>query len=97
MKNKVSYEWVVEHVDEHGDIQDTHQVDSYSEALMEGKTYHRKDIALVRDRYNDVVGVIERGYAYVNSKSEISTQFCSGQKVPQRYIDEVDGVRNEIV
>lgn len=89
-KNDVYYEWVVEQVDEHDDIQDTYAVDSYQEALKEDSTYARKCIALKRDKGNDDDGVVERGYAYVVD-GNIEERFCSGQKVPAKYLREVTG------
>lgn len=53
IKSEVYYEWVVEHVDEYGDIQDTYAADSYVEAYQEIPTYDQKSIALKRDRGNE--------------------------------------------
>lgn len=87
-KYEIIYEWVVEQVDEHGDIQDTYAVDSYKEAVDEESTYSTKDIALVRDKGNDEETVVERGYAYVQD-GILEERFCSGQKVPANYLKEV--------
>ena len=50
--NKVNYEWCIEFVDEHGDIQDHHHADKLSDLRMnftdDDHTYH-KQLVLVRD------------------------------------------------
>lgn len=88
IKNEVYYEWVVEQVDEHGDIQDTYQASSYKEAVEEETTHQVKQIALKRDKGNDDDGVVERGYAYVVD-GILAERFDSGQKVPAKYLKEV--------
>lgn len=90
MKSDVVYEWIVEQVDEHGDIQDTYAVDSFKEAISEDVTYHRKDIAIVRERGNEDDGLLDRGYAYVIMNNYLSRSFCSGHKVPNKFIQEVE-------
>ena len=50
--NKVNYEWFIEFVDEHGDIQDHHHADKLSDLRKnftdDDHTYH-KQLVLVRD------------------------------------------------
>ena len=50
--NKVNYEWCIEFVDEHGDIQDHHHADKLSDLRKnftdDDHTYH-KQLVLVRD------------------------------------------------
>jgi hypothetical protein len=56
--NRVTYEWCIEFVDEHGDIQDHHHADKLSDLRMnftdDDHTYH-KQLVLVRDIWEVVV------------------------------------------
>ena len=89
MKSEIFYEWVVEHVDEHGDIQDIDHHDDFISAWMEPMKKFGKQIALKRDVGNDEDGLILRGYAYVKEGKYIETDFSCGHKVPMRFQKEV--------
>lgn len=93
MRNEIIYEWDIETVDEHGDIQDHDHRDKLSE-------YHKDDInkdtvlVLVRDRGNDEEGVLDRQWAYttiVDGKHTLPTHFEDGRgcKVPKRFHTEL--------
>ncbi len=69
MATKVSYEWDIETVDAHGDIQDHHHADKLIELTRlwndgpDVETTRR--IVLVRDVICEIDGLIDRTWAYV--------------------------------
>jgi hypothetical protein len=103
-RDKVSYEWAVECVDEFDDVQDIYFADSYAEAVAsqtseaESDVYSEVRIALVRTEGNDDDGINWRGYSYVRDGA-LEPQFSTyhpdgrpandGPDVPQRFHKEV--------
>ena len=91
MKKEIVYEWAIEHVDENGDIQDLDHHDDFMSAWVEPVTHFGKNIALSRNKGNEEDGLCERGYAYIKNKS-LEQYFCSGHKVPEKFLQEVKKV-----
>ena len=90
-KNRTSYEWVYEDVDQYGDINDPIYTDSAKDALSwiastgEGLT---AQIALVRTFGSEANGIEQRDYAYA-ANGELPTEFPEEDcKVPKRYREE---------
>jgi hypothetical protein len=99
MKTIVSIEWLVEEIDSDGDIIDVHHVDSYAEAVRFARVCRvendvKTDIGLVRDRGNDLEGIIDRQWAYVDH-GKLPERFDwgggedGGAKVPAKYHREI--------
>lgn len=92
MRNKVSYEWVFEEYDEHGDIVDPLFSDTLQDALSnvpDIQPHNTYGVALVRSIGNDEDGLINRQYAYIDKDNKLPLEFGEGQKVPYRYHREV--------
>ena len=90
---KVSYEWIVETLDEHGDIEDVCQWDNFAEALKAQKgTGGRSDLVLVRDVWQDDGNLVCREWAYIKD-GKLPEHFGVGQSgtpVPKRFHREVE-------
>lgn len=78
----VKYEWDVETVDDHGDVLD-HDHDASLSALL-----HRhhdigngEQLALVRDVGDDIEGLLDRTWAYVE-EGELDEFFCTASGTP---------------
>ena len=84
---KVDYEWVLEVLDEHDDI-DPHPCTSYAECWEESKDHERFDIVLVRDMGDEYRGILDRQWAYVDKDGNFDDGF--DRPVPQRYQKEVE-------
>ena len=92
IKNKVFYEWTAEWLDEHGDIQECQHIDfkewpvdcSLVDGCVEAK------LALKRFFGSEANGLQEVGYAYVSGDGFLEPGFDTGQKVPQRYIEQCE-------
>ena len=82
MPRRVFYEWAVEQVDEHDDIQDVNHYDTLAEtgypALYDGER-----LVLIRDVmvWNDLY---DRQWAYVENHM-LPRDFDAGAKVPQTF------------
>lgn len=84
---KTTYEWVAEEVDDFGDVIDPHFEDTRAGAERviprEGCAIA---IALVRNTHCGIDGdLLDRGYAYLNSKGDLPARFDNGEKVPKRF------------
>lgn len=93
MTNKVSYEWVFEEYDEHGDIIDPLFYDHFPQAQEQIEEFafvrgHTCAVALVRDLGSAEEGLVDRGYAYVSGTS-VPDLFDNGETVPQRFKKQV--------
>lgn len=91
MKDKVSYEWVCEPLDEHGDIIDPLFGDTLAEVIRFGLKYKGAAefaYALVRNVGNDIDGIKDREYAYLDHLAQLPDEFPSGAQVPQRFHQE---------
>lgn len=91
-KRQVHYEWVVEWMDEHGDIQDLDHgnklsdfPDDHFEVRYEGGS---TAVALQRRAGCEADGLDELGYAYVKN-GELPDEFDCFHKVPQRFKDQL--------
>ena len=87
----VSYEWVAEHVDEHGDIIDPLHGDTFAELNTDLDTFAdavRVDVALCRREGDDDEGEWDRQYAYVKD-GKLPETFEGGCRVPKRFHEEI--------
>lgn len=91
MRNRVSYEWDIETVDEHGDIIDHDHRDKVSDFFfdrvkkaMSGKGC---ELVLVRDEWDECDSLVDRSWAYVtDSKLPECFTYANdrrGAKVPK--------------
>ena len=89
MRNQSVYEWVIEELDEFGDIIDPEYFDSLkSHGKIEVSETMR--LALVWEYGNDVDGEQDRAYAYVDPETtKLPEEFENGRAVPQRFHQEL--------
>ena len=86
MRDKITYEWTAEQIDEHGDIQDADHADKRRE-LDTDVRYTSVDVGVVRTYGNDD-GVMGRTWAYIED-GILPDHFCDGTIVPQRFHKEI--------
>ena len=89
----VGYEWVIEAVDEYGDIQSITHADILSKAFEYKDFFHtegweRVEIGLVRDVGDDIDGLQNRQWAYLED-DKLPATFDGGAKIPKRFLEEV--------
>ncbi len=87
----IGYDWIVETVDEHGDIVDADVSTKLVDALFamrfplpENQHY---ELGLVRDRGSFSKGLVDRQWAYVEN-GVLPSVFDEGAKVPKKYLSE---------
>lgn len=92
----VGYEWIVEVVDEDGDILDTTAWPTAREAVfhMADKLPdgHGYDFGLVRNDGDDVEGLADRQWAYVRNGA-LPDEFDGGAAIPKRLREELRGAQ----
>lgn len=81
-RDRVSYEWTAEEVDENGDIVDS----DFAEKLRDLDTSGRR-VALVRQLGNSHDGVTHREWAYPED-GKLPEEFSAGAAVPKRFLQE---------
>ena len=87
MRHEISYEWVIEELDEHGDITDCNHWDSLvqsseNRSILSGPF----DIGLVFNKGNNDDGLVEREYVYIDKSTLLlPPEFDNGRKVPSRF------------
>ena len=96
-RSKVTYEWTAEASDEYGDIIDSHfdeTIDGakgYGGNLREQYPDAKIEYALVRTAGNEVDGITERHYAYLDDRGFLPDRFSTsayemdGPDVPKRF------------
>jgi hypothetical protein len=94
----VSYEWIVEQVDEHGDIVDTDAHTKAADALAAADRWeaqqppgHSIAIGLTRNTGDADSGLTGRSWAYITD-GKLAERFTQGDAdgiVPKRYHDEL--------
>lgn len=86
----VSYEWVTEELDEHGDIAYVNGWGSFLGAVTFAKSLapQKVDIALTASWGHEDVGLKDREYAYLEG-GKLPDTLDGGHKVPKRFHDEV--------
>ena len=96
MRGKVFYEWVVEEVDQYGDIQDVSHWASFEEAMNVRNQWLKTqgcasvEIASIRGVGDEDDGLHYRGYAYVNLDTlTIESRYCCGSKVPKHVTKQI--------
>lgn len=83
MRNKTTYEWRVNQVDEHGDINDINFFDTYAEAANFMCLEDFQSIELTKVIGNDDNGIVDRAYATVDFDLwELPETFDDGSKIP---------------
>lgn len=86
MKQEIIYEWWLEEIDEYGDIVDH----DFSETICWDKVDKNHQLCLVRRKGDEVEGLAENLYAYVDG-GELPNCFDeSSIKVPKRYKEELN-------
>lgn len=93
-RNTVDYEWDVEVLDEHGDIEDHHFHVSAMDMVKEHTENPQSDMVLVRSVGNNDDGVVDRLWAYVKDGKlpeyfEDSNRRDTGYRVPKRFHEEL--------
>jgi hypothetical protein len=84
MNTITRYEWLLESIDEHGDVDEVDGHDSREAALAAAKP--ADSVALVRHVFDTRdEGQIGRGYAYIDSAGSLPEYFDDGSKVPKRF------------
>jgi hypothetical protein len=89
MKYKVIHEWLVESVDQHGDIIDSNCYPTLTDAISttldcpEGMDYYR--IGLVRDEGNDDAGLVDRQWAYILNDGTLEDEYSKGAIIPEKF------------
>ena len=110
MFNKaVSFEWVVEHVDECGDIHEHEFTDNLSKDkfvqeqikdVLEGTQFWKgltPRLALIRDYGSDAEGLLGRAYAYtsmVDGELVLPEQTELGHKIPDRFRNQLKRIQS---
>ena len=88
----VSYEWVAEPVDQHGDIIDPIFGDTFNDVRdVDAADFENAvavNIALVRNVGNDDQGLQDRQYAYLTG-GILPNEFNEGADVPVRFIRQI--------
>ena len=89
MKYQVIHEWLVESVDQYGDIIDSNCYPTLADAIRttlgcpEGQDYYR--IGLVRDEGNDVDGLVDRQWAYIQNDGTLPDKYSKGAIIPKKF------------
>ena len=87
IKRTVSYEWRVEQTNtDTDDIEDSYEIDLTELSSVDPLECCDVILTLRRMAGTDANGMDEQGYAYVIG-GELEKAFCSGHKVPKRYIE----------
>ncbi len=96
MRNEIFYEWIIEELDEHGDIHDVDHCETFAEAhksrqhLLDRQHINAVDVASRRSVGNELDGLHYWGYAYVDFENQtIDAEYCSGHRVPKHVIKQV--------
>jgi len=96
MKDITNYEWLVDELDNDGDIVDTEFFNSYSDAVKHkvhaqvlGNNGNNFEIGIIRYVGNDIDGEKDRQYAYM-SNNKLPTEMDGGASVPKRFHIEVE-------
>jgi hypothetical protein len=98
MTDRISYQWDVETVDEHGDIQDhehgelANLLALFGSDILTGTASQR--LVLIRNKWNDIDGVTDRQFAYIKS-GVLPDEFEGGAKIPAAYMKKVLVIQNE--
>ncbi len=98
MKNEVRYEWVIEILELEDDpeygpqIVEVNHADTYADALKFARDIPRYHIGLVRDEGNDVEGLVDRAWAYMED-GKLPERFTEGLRsyeVQKKFHKEVE-------
>ena len=84
MKLQTTYEWVIEDLDEYGDIQDTSSWDRLSEIPDLRLNDTGFDIGLMKRIGNEDIGEQYRAYAYIRN-GKLGATFDDNSEVPDRF------------
>ena len=83
MRNRTTYEWRVNQVDEHGDINNINFFDTYAEAANFMCLEDYQEIELTKIIGNNDDGIVDRAYAAVDFDLwELPETFDDGSKIP---------------
>lgn len=97
----IHYEWVVEEVDAHGDIQETTAHDTAQEALDQMNRFTldadmHYEWCLTRDVWDvkDTAQLNSRLWCYIEDMKFIDPQFGIGVPVPKKYVQELKRLKD---
>lgn len=93
MKSETYYEWVIEDLSEHGDIENTQAFDKFYEAFK--RRGDRFALGLTLNVGNQLEGVTFRDWAYIE-KGELPDCFEGGDKIPERFRKEMSVFSKEL-
>jgi hypothetical protein len=83
-------EWLVETLNDDGtDITEVCHFATYAEAVDWAKDHEPCSIGLVRDVGNDLEGIVDRQWVYLDIDGTLPSHFEDGAKVPARYHNEL--------
>jgi hypothetical protein len=90
MKNKVIHEWLVESVDQYGDIIDSNCYPTLKDAICttEGADYSDGGyyrLGLVRDEGNEVDHLLDRQWAYFQPDGILPESYSDGAIIPLKH------------
>jgi hypothetical protein len=89
----VRYEWVIEPVDQYGDIVESDHADSFEDAMKRAagwrQEWKRVEVGLVRELGDDVEGLQDRQWAYIEDDGTLPAKFDGGARVPKRFMSEI--------
>lgn len=99
----VRYEWDIELIDEYGDILDHNfsdkLADIWEDMLIEPKEGYSKNLVLVRNKGNDIEGLLDRHWAYYDPASKTLPETFGDSlnepteiKVPKKYHTELNRI-----
>ena len=92
LKITTVFEWVIEEIDENGDIIDNDFRDKLKDLLdyknkKPEEAFSRYKLGLIRLTGSDCEGITERGYAYAFG-DKLAEEFDNGYRVPKRFLAE---------
>ena len=87
----ITYEWVVEELDQYGDIVDVNYYDTLNDARRNAEYLRgddaEVDVGLVRFDYSNDGAHLDKGWAYF-VEGKLPVVFDNGSRVPKKYIAE---------
>ena len=91
MRNKITYEWTLEILDDYDDIVDVHFFETLCNLLIFKQDIDdvNCDVGIVKHLGNDADGIVDREYAYIN-RGKLPEKFDGGYSVPKRFKKEFE-------
>jgi len=92
MRNKITYEWTLEILDDYGDIVDVHFFETLRDLLISKQDIDDDvncDVGIVKHLGNDADGIVDREYAYIEH-GKLPEKFDGGYNMPKRFKKEFE-------